>query len=536
MAAASARRLFPSTPTGFGSRERLAAACLAAILCLLLVSRLAGLGLSLWNDEIVTVVRYVLPGPEGIWGPYRPNNHVLFSLVTWLTTLGLGTGEATLRLWSVVPGLLATGVLSWWAWRRLGPGVSVVVALLATTSPLFLELHTEARGYGLTTLAAVLLIVVSDRLLRDRPGRRAWIAYGGAALLGITAHIAFLACYVAQSLTLSVLGHLRRGVVVSILCVGLASAIFYGPMLGQMANALSRDFGDAGSPPTRASYAALEPAQGGQEEIGGQSTGKPGVEAYPPLPWHAPLTGPVSLLAPSVELAVLGRVGNCHARCYTGLAFVVFVLPVLICWLAGVADLWSRGRRRLLLLLACPPALAFLLLTLPQGFVVDRFVSYTMPYTLVLVGVGIVAVVQRLSAVRFARPLVVAAAAAGVGIGLAQFVGMIDGRSRVPFENPGQVARVIDRWGGGPVFTNSRRAPIFEYYLGRDRVLAQRPEMLRATLCSTAAPFAFIHHRYRSRSPDLSCLARRRHERVRVPQRGRGRRIDVYLVAGPVRG
>lgn len=555
MVASSARARFRSTLTGLTARERLAATCLAGLLCLLLVSRLAGLGLSLWADEVTTVVRFVQPGPAAIWGSYSPNNHVLFSLLTWLSTLVLGTSEAIVRLWAVVPGLLAVGILTGWAWQRLGPGTAVVVALLATTAPTFLDLHTQARGYGLTTLAAVLLIVVADRLVRRHPGRWLWAAYGGVALLGVFAHLAFVVGYLAQSLTLLAFRRLRRGVVVSGLCVGLAAAVFYGPLLGQMTADLSRAFGDTGSLSTPARYAALTPSGLAEDGKAEQSTGERSAKRYTPLPWYAALTGPPSLVAPSVEVVVRNQEPRaCQKECYKGSAFL-WVVPVLICWLVGVAELWRRGRREVLVLLAAPPAVAFLLLTLPQGYVVDRFLSYTVPYTLVLVSIGIVAIGKRLSAVRLVRPLVLASAALVTVVGLVHFAALVERRSRIPYENPRQVARVIDRWGGERVLTNSTRPLIFYYYLGRDRVQvkpqrrktrrrdaavlgrtdALKADALRAALCSAAAPFAFIHH-FPLRAPPapLDCLARRPHERVQVKQRGRGGWIDVYLVGKPV--
>lgn len=48
---------------------------------------LTGLNLSFWHDEAWTIINYVEPGPAAIFaGEYVPNNHMLFSLLAWLTT------------------------------------------------------------------------------------------------------------------------------------------------------------------------------------------------------------------------------------------------------------------------------------------------------------------------------------------------------------------------------------------------------------------------------------------------------------------
>jgi hypothetical protein len=50
---------------------------------------------------------------------YRANNHVLFSLVTLLTTEIVGQFEAAYRLGGAIPALSAVALVAWWAWWRL---------------------------------------------------------------------------------------------------------------------------------------------------------------------------------------------------------------------------------------------------------------------------------------------------------------------------------------------------------------------------------------------------------------------------------
>ncbi len=487
-----------------GFRPDAAYLAFGAIACLLILSRLSGLDQSLQHDEVVTVVNYVKPGPQGFWGGgYGANNHLLFSLASWLTTSATGLDEVALRAWAVLPGIVAVAVLTWWSWQRMGRWVAVLVAFLATTSPLFLELHKQARGYGLMALAAVLLLIAADRVLVS-PHRswRHWTALGAASVLGIGSHLAFAVGFLAQSATLATRRRLGMGVVLTTVCVGLISAALYAPLLDQM-------------PSNLAQTAAEARAKGG-----------------PPLEWHAPLTGPATLLAPSVEVLGLGiRYRGCQAGCYSGIAFVLLI-PALFCWVAGIVALWSQGRRELLLVLAAPAVLSFLVLTVQHEYVGARFVSYTLPSTLIVAAVGIVAVVRRLSAYRYARPVVWGGAGLIAALMLFQFGRLTLWWNARPFEDLRTVAALVDREGEGPILTNSSRPTGLFYYVRRDRVKVLSPTSIEVVTCSAPAPYTFVHHPFQSAPLDLSCLERRRARTIRVHQRDRGKFLDVYLVEG----
>lgn len=501
------------------------------LFAVLLLTRLVGLDSSFSFDEVFTVVKYVDRGPLGIWfGPYEPNDHVLFNLVTWLTTSVVGQSEALYRLWSVVPALLAAGILTWWTWHRLGRGAAVATLFLVTTAPLFLQLHKEARGYGLTALAAVLMIVASDRLLQGDATRGRWVAFGAAGALGIWTHIAFLVGYVAQSLVLIPLRKLRVACLVTGVCVALASLAFYGPLVGQMAGDLTKYYGDAGPSNSESLYVAA--AQGA---FGIASKADPAETAgRPPLVWHATLTGPLSLMAPGAEVFLNGTYpDSCSARCYTGERLVLVGL-VAVFWLAGALALWLTARRRLLLLLAGPPAITFFLLTLPQGFVATRFVSYTLPYAIVLTAVGIAAVATWLArAARPARPLVAVVVSIGAVLCLVQFTNLASRWIALPVENTKVVAEVVEGASAQQVVSNSTRPLPFTYYLSEKRLRARQPAELEPMFCSAAGPYVFVFSPLRADPVDMSCLARRGAPRVRVDQRGRGGYVDIYFVEGP---
>ena len=99
-------------PSPEPARRRLA----VAVFVTLVASRLYGLGRSLWQDEAYTAWAYVVRGPDTIrlLDAYLPNNHLLYSWLTWQTSRVLGVTEPVLRLWAVVPALLvATLAIAW---------------------------------------------------------------------------------------------------------------------------------------------------------------------------------------------------------------------------------------------------------------------------------------------------------------------------------------------------------------------------------------------------------------------------------------
>lgn len=156
-----------------GWRSAAAAAPFAATAGILIWSRVTGLGMGLWHDELVTVTAYVGRGPgEILAGDYLPNNHVLFSILTWLTTRALGTSEVALRLWAVLPSIAAFLGLGVWAFRRFGATVGTATLLLLTVSPLLLDLSKLARGYGLAFVGIALMLTgaIDRRPLRYATG------------------------------------------------------------------------------------------------------------------------------------------------------------------------------------------------------------------------------------------------------------------------------------------------------------------------------------------------------------------------------
>lgn len=153
-----------------------------AVAVLALCLRLPALHESLWVDELHTAW-VVADGVEPI--PVRSamgNQSPLYFYCVWLSTQIFGTKEWSLRLPSLVGGLLAVGLLTFaahrWtrdAWTALGIGA------VAAVDVDWIFYASEARAYALVLVLGLGQLLLAYRLLReDRLGR--WV---GLVLLSL---------------------------------------------------------------------------------------------------------------------------------------------------------------------------------------------------------------------------------------------------------------------------------------------------------------------------------------------------------------
>ncbi len=480
-----------------------------------------------WGDELVSVVAYIHAGPSNIFGHYVPNDHMFFELLTWATTGLWGDHSAAAdRFWSVVPAVAAVALTTWWLWRRLDAWVAAIFAVLAGASPLLLDLGTEARGYGLGFLSGAVMIIAADRIATTRwrgvsDSRGAAGSRGAALSHGDVSPRGALALFVAGGLlgiwtlpviVLPFLGVAvvllqrraqRRGVLYAVAVVGVASLLFYLPVLADLLSSARQQAG------------AL-------------------------LAWHSVLFGPSrDLLAPNVSLLLSGA----SVSLDEAIASAILV--------AGAVALWRRPERVLVLLLLAPAIFTYLVLKLGGFYVVDlfeghsalpvldiedRFTSFLLLPLLALCAVGLVALGRSLarvqvhlpasvrtlfpevSAVRPLGPLVVAGALVFSLVALADVDRLAVGNAKVPIENYREVATIVLDSRVGSIMTNSTQYVGFEYYLNRP-ITVLSPAVLGPLFCTKPAPFVYIEHRLYSKPADTTCLKQRGAVSIRVPQR-----------------
>jgi hypothetical protein len=149
---------------------------------------------SITYDEAVTWLAFVRrPLPEALTS-FTANNHLLFTVLAWLVTHGLGVSELTLRLPSVVAGFgflavaraLAHATCSQ---RALYPVVTAALVL----NPFVLDFMVAARGYGLAATALLFAVLQVLRWPGAGTSLRRHAIFTGLALgVSIASNLAFL--------------------------------------------------------------------------------------------------------------------------------------------------------------------------------------------------------------------------------------------------------------------------------------------------------------------------------------------------------
>jgi hypothetical protein len=108
--------------------------------------------LAITHDEALTYCSFVRGGPGAILSPkcYDANNHVLYSLLAWVSVRLFGLTEFAMRLVSLLGGLLYLVMARRLCRLLCGPGTLALLGLLLLAiNPFVLDYLVVARGYGL---------------------------------------------------------------------------------------------------------------------------------------------------------------------------------------------------------------------------------------------------------------------------------------------------------------------------------------------------------------------------------------------------
>lgn len=157
---------------------------LALIGLFALAVRVMHLDIPLRYDEAVTWLEFA----SGSWTHAAtwystPNNHILHTLAVKASTALFGSDPWAIRLPALLAGSALPVAVGWTAARLLDARVGLLAAALVATSPVLVEYSVNARGYALLALSVVLLVGVTDQLLRNATRDR-WIAWVGLGVLG----------------------------------------------------------------------------------------------------------------------------------------------------------------------------------------------------------------------------------------------------------------------------------------------------------------------------------------------------------------
>jgi hypothetical protein len=193
---------------------------------------------SLWTDELWSVLHYSGNGPWTVVTEYHePNNHIFFNLLNALTPGRASVEPLRARIWSFVAvTVLLVGFLGYFA-RRRALMWGAVPFLVFAAGPEFLDLTLQARGYGLVSLAALVVSALTVGYVRNmRP--HTLVLLGVVSILGVWT-IPTFAFFVAPLWGFLWLAVRRRQVLLAAVLTGAGILLVHLPVASQLLYQLS---------------------------------------------------------------------------------------------------------------------------------------------------------------------------------------------------------------------------------------------------------------------------------------------------------
>ncbi|MGD2102298.1 MAG: hypothetical protein PVG83_08660 [Acidimicrobiia bacterium] len=463
----------------------------ATVLLLLALTHIPQAALSFWWDELYTLVNYVEPGVFDAWtADYHTNNHVLFSMLSAASGAILGPGEVSYRLPSLGFVLAAYAGLMVQVNRHIGRVEALSTGLILLFSPLLLYWVTQARGYGLTTFAAVLVLggtlVLTSK--RESVNRLAWaqVLLGGFVGIATLPHFALLFTLSCLALA-AVLRDRWRAVAGAWALVGTAALLFYLP-----------------SGPVRIMRAS-------------------GVDLGPPLSPGDTFTGPFRFQIVGT-LKGAGDLGELLSDRWIPVAVSVLVVFALL----ALARAYIERDWAPLVLTLIPIYGSYLVFFALRLAVTDRSLLFLFPHLAVLLAFGIGYLMRAHGRQAAIRWLVLAPLMAAAVVMVLLTLKMAFAWAAIPIEDYRGATAVATNSDVNVAVTDSSRSLGFSYYLPDIVVLDEAS--LFGFICDGTESAVYIAHSYkRPFDPPVDCLEDRAALRVDLRQRRRGT-MSVWLV------
>lgn len=105
---------------------------------------------------------------------HLPNNHVLLSVIMKITTILLGNHIWTLRLPTILAGVLMVPATYFFAKRFYSIETAILSSIFVAVFPVLVLYSVLARGYAIIALFTLLLFILAD-YIRNHKNRFAWL-------------------------------------------------------------------------------------------------------------------------------------------------------------------------------------------------------------------------------------------------------------------------------------------------------------------------------------------------------------------------
>lgn len=136
-----------------------------------------------WTDEFFTATYTRHPTIGMVLDDVRKNEQSppLYFLLMWLWVRFLGTSEGALRFPSVLAGMLSVGLLTFLVQRWFAQKAAAMAGMVMALSPLIARYAIEARPYSMLVFASVVCLGAFEYLYRYPDRRLAQVLYAVAA-------------------------------------------------------------------------------------------------------------------------------------------------------------------------------------------------------------------------------------------------------------------------------------------------------------------------------------------------------------------
>jgi len=148
---------------------------LAGIIFVALVMRLKNLNIPLGHDE---AYMYNAFASRSFWhiitNYHLPNNHVLLSIIIKIVTGMFGNHVWTLRLPTIIAGVLMVPVSYYFGKRFYSVETGLLSSILVAVFPILVQYSVLARGYAIIVLITLLIFTLAD-YVRVNKNRFGWL-------------------------------------------------------------------------------------------------------------------------------------------------------------------------------------------------------------------------------------------------------------------------------------------------------------------------------------------------------------------------
>ena len=314
-------------PAGSGRVEAATAVCVLTVFVALAVRNL---DMPVRWDEASTFMKHAAGSIWTTLSDYsKPGNHVLHTLAVQAARRLLGDDPAALRTPAFLAACLTLPAVWWFVRREFGWLAAAFATALVGTSPLFIEYATNARGYTLTCLAFMALLLCGQGIVRHPEDHVRWGLFAVVTALGMFTH-PIMAFPAAIATAWVVLARWRETGV-----AGMRSLVVNGAVWGAVAVGL-----------TGLLYAPALMVSGGVDALFFNRAAQPGGASFPVvlanaprswIAWHAatPVWAQAALLLALVVGAMAPRRPSGHRGILAlaivlGTGAVLLVKPVLL--------------------------------------------------------------------------------------------------------------------------------------------------------------------------------------------------------------